>query len=612
MTVTAVAPLHDLPELVVDDLLFKVAPPRVRKTIEIVVERDASLVLKAPPAVTVERATRFVNTKRQWVYRKLVEKDALSGPPIVKRFVEGEGFAYLGRSYRLTLKSEGTGVRLDRGRFHLPAAQIDHGPEAMRRWYTEVGTQWLNKRLRPWAARLGEESVTVEVRDLGFRWGSARPHPGPQRINIHWHRLRHRPRTRPPAGNQPHSGVLGDRWPSGARLRTAQDRPRRRRQGRLARRCGRRRVDVFGCPMSSVGSAMDSGLERLGWDDAWRQVRARFDLPDSRPGRVGTVGRGYCTVLGAGGEVTAVSDSQRSQAAVSPTTGDWVLFSEDAAAREDAAGAAVIDTVLPRRTAIVRRDPAIQVTKQTLAANVDLVGILVGLDQPLNAARVERFLVLAAGSGAEPVIVLSKGDLVGEAARRRARDDLAALATGPDVLETSATEGWGLDELHRLVAPRRTFVALGPSGVGKSTLLNALVGGPVLAVGDLRGADGAGRHTTVRRELVVLPGGGVAIDTPGLRAVSLWEADLALDEVFSDIAERAEHCRFRDCTHRSEPDCAVQDAVAHGAVDAARLERYQRLWNELAQQSEARAERLRLQSRGRRGIKQRRRVRRRH
>ena len=154
-------------------------------------------------------------------------------------------------------------------------------------------------------------------------------------------------------------------------------------------------------------------------------------------------------------------------------------------------------------------------------------------------------------------------------------------------------------------------MALGPSGVGKSTLLNALVGAPVLAVGDVRDADRAGRHTTVRRELVLMPGGGVLIDTPGLRAVSLWEADLALDEVFSDIAGRAGDCRFRDCTHRSEPGCAVQQAVLAGAVDAARLERYQRLWDELAQQSEARAERLRLQSRGRRGVKRRRRVRRR-
>lgn len=186
MTVTAVAPLHDVPELVVGDLLFKVAPPRDRTTIEIVVERDASLVLKAPPAVTIERVTDFVNAKRQWVYRKLIEKDALSGPPVVKRFVAGEGFSYLGRSYRLTLTPAGAGVRLDRGRFHLPAVQVDHGAEAMQRWYTEVGAKWLGKRIRPWAARLGEESVTVEVRDLGFRWGSARPADGPQRINIHW------------------------------------------------------------------------------------------------------------------------------------------------------------------------------------------------------------------------------------------------------------------------------------------------------------------------------------------------------------------------------------------------------------------------------------------
>ena len=186
MTTTAGAALHDLPELVVGDLIFKVAPPRQRKTIEIVVERDASLVLKAPPAVTIERVTRFVDAKRQWVYRKLIEKDALSGPPVVKRFVEGEGFAYLGRSYRLTLSQEGTRVRLNRGRFHLPADRVDQGVEAMRHWYIDVGTKWLEKRIRPWAARLGEDSVIVEVRDLGFRWGSARPHDGPKRINIHW------------------------------------------------------------------------------------------------------------------------------------------------------------------------------------------------------------------------------------------------------------------------------------------------------------------------------------------------------------------------------------------------------------------------------------------
>ena len=212
-TLASAAPLHDLSELVVGDLVFEIAPPGDRKTIEIVVERDASLVLKAPRRVTVERAVRFVTAKRQWVYRKLAEKDALTGPPVVKRFVEGEGFAYLGRSYRLTLddadppgvpginpgSQAGRGdplavrsnaaspaVRLDQGRFHLRRSEADRGAEAMRRWYIEVGGQWLRRRVRPWAARMGEESAAVEVRDLGYRWGSARPVDGPPRINVHW------------------------------------------------------------------------------------------------------------------------------------------------------------------------------------------------------------------------------------------------------------------------------------------------------------------------------------------------------------------------------------------------------------------------------------------
>ena len=185
----AATPLHDLPALVVGDLVLAVAPPSDRKTIEIVVERDASLVLKAPPTATIERAQQFVTAKRPWVYRKLAEKDALTGPPVVKQFVEGEGFAYLGRSYRLTLTTDPRakeGVRLERGRFHLPAKEAHEGAAAMRRWYTQVGGQWLRHRIRPWAARLGEEAVEVEVRDLGYRWGSARPAAGPQRINVHW------------------------------------------------------------------------------------------------------------------------------------------------------------------------------------------------------------------------------------------------------------------------------------------------------------------------------------------------------------------------------------------------------------------------------------------
>lgn len=207
----ASATIHDLPALVVDDLVFTIAPPADRATIEIVVERDASLVLKAPHGVTVERATRFVGAKRRWVHRKLAEKDALAGPPIVKRFVEGEGFAYLGRSHRLTLVEQPGGdrcdgghpvrqarpggpvkpaespeVRLERGRFHMSAAAAARGAEAMRSWYTAVGGRWVRRRVGPWAARLGEGPVQVAVRDLGYRWGSARPTDGPQRVNVHW------------------------------------------------------------------------------------------------------------------------------------------------------------------------------------------------------------------------------------------------------------------------------------------------------------------------------------------------------------------------------------------------------------------------------------------
>ena len=183
MTVVSV---HDLAEVRVGDLVIEVAPPTERTTLEIVVERDASLVLKAPDGASVERVQKFVSTKRSWIYRKLAEKDALVGPPVVKRFVDGEGFAYLGRSYRLLVDESADSIRLSQGRLHAPPSVSEAGAQLMRQWYVKTGSQWLRRRIKPWSARMGIDSVAVEVRDLGYRWGSAKPAEVNQQVNVHW------------------------------------------------------------------------------------------------------------------------------------------------------------------------------------------------------------------------------------------------------------------------------------------------------------------------------------------------------------------------------------------------------------------------------------------
>jgi predicted metal-dependent hydrolase len=178
--------LHSQPTLIVGDLVFTVAPPTRATTLEVVVERDASLVIKGPSSVDVDVAREFVAKKRSWIYRRLAEKDALIGPPVVKDFVAGEGFAYLGRSHRLVIDETATEVRLDHGRFVLPAALVCEGRDAMRRWYIETGQTWLNRRITSWSARAGVGPVRVDVRDLGYRWGSVRPGVDDAHINIHW------------------------------------------------------------------------------------------------------------------------------------------------------------------------------------------------------------------------------------------------------------------------------------------------------------------------------------------------------------------------------------------------------------------------------------------
>lgn len=325
-------------------------------------------------------------------------------------------------------------------------------------------------------------------------------------------------------------------------------------------------------------------LATLGWTP---ELEAAFadDVHDGQiPGRVGRVDRGECDVFVAEGQLRALSDSQRSQGAIAPATGDWVSVADD-----DDLGL-VINHVQPRTTAIVRRDPSERIEEQVLVANVDLVGVVQGLDHDVNTARMERFLVLAWDSGAEPVIVLTKADLVDDAdaavAAVRAITDVPVLVTSiPLGSEPDDDLEDGTDALRELIGSR-TLVLIGPSGAGKSTLVNRLVGNEVQETAAVRGTDSKGRHTTVTRDLIPIPGGGVLIDTPGVRAVGVWAADVALDRVFADIAELAAHCRFNDCTHRSEPGCAVTGAVDAGEIDPARLDRYHLLWEEITEQAE--------------------------
>lgn len=341
-----------------------------------------------------------------------------------------------------------------------------------------------------------------------------------------------------------------------------------------------------------------SRLESLGLREETRRAFEEFRdanelSPSAELGRVVRVDRGEVDMLVEDGEVRAISDSHRSQSQIAPVTGDWAIVAPD-----DEVGLHVVQ-VLPRRTAMVRRDPAEQVSDQVLVANIDRVAVVHGLDQAANDARIERFLVLAIDSGAEPLIVLTKNDL-GEVS-----EEYAWLDTVAPVIVTSAESGTGIEELRDAIGVGETLVFIGPSGVGKSTLVNAIVGNVVAETAEVRSGDRRGRHTTTVRELIELPGGGVVIDTPGIRAIGLWAADIALDEVFADIAAMAPNCRFRDCTHRQEPDCAVLAAVEAGEIHEVRLARYQLLWQELAEQARDIERRQRAPSTSRRNKRRR-------
>lgn len=318
-------------------------------------------------------------------------------------------------------------------------------------------------------------------------------------------------------------------------------------------------------------------LRSLGWDDAHAGAFGPYEHDGQVPARVTRVDRGACDALAADGPLRATFSGALLQAGAadpvaSPCVGDWIVLRAWSDARVTA------EAVLPRRTAFVRAAVTPGASYgQVLAANVDVAVVTEGLHPEPDLGRIERFLALAWESGATPLVVLTKADLVPDAAL--VRDDVATAAPGVEVLAVSATTGEGMADLAPYVVAGRTLALLGPSGAGKSTLTNALAGEVVMVTRELR-ADGKGRHTTVHRELVVLPGGGLIVDTPGLRSVGLTDVSDSLDMVFAEVEALAALCRFADCEHRTEPDCAVLAALETGELSERRWESYVKLGRE--------------------------------
>ncbi|MEV0264822.1 ribosome small subunit-dependent GTPase A [Streptomyces sp. NPDC050617] len=318
---------------------------------------------------------------------------------------------------------------------------------------------------------------------------------------------------------------------------------------------------------------MPFSLADYGWDQARERAFTPHRADGLLPARIVRAERGRCEAVTETGPVRAVVPfpADATDPLSLPCTGDW------AALRPGAAGQpATVDTVLERRTAVVRSTAARTSHGQVLAANVDTVVVTVSLAAPLKHGRIERMLALAWESGAQPVVVLTKADACADAQAVAA--EVSDLAPGADTLVTCAATGEGMDTLAAVLGG--TIVLLGPSGAGKSTLGNQLLGQDLLATGAVRSADGKGRHTTAWREMLPLPGGGVLLDTPGLRAVGLHDARTGLEQTFAEIEQLAQDCRFTDCGHTGEPGCAVLDAVETGVLPQRRLDSCQRLLRE--------------------------------
>lgn len=332
-------------------------------------------------------------------------------------------------------------------------------------------------------------------------------------------------------------------------------------------------------------------LNCLGWSDYFAHSFEPYRQQGFSVARVAIEYKNIYTLYSEQGELSAkVAGKLRHQAIQPqdfPAVGDWVIIQV-----RDSEKQATIHEILPRKSKFSRKTVGNKTEEQIVAANVDTVFLVSGLDGDFNPRRIERYLILAWESGANPVIVLNKSDLCNSLESYLAQ--VEAIAIGVPIVVLSATNLQGLDALAAYLQPGQTVALLGSSGVGKSTITNQLKGEFVQAVQSVRQGDDRGRHTTTHRQLILLPTGGLIIDTPGMREIQIWAGDESLQETFADIETLAQECRFRDCQHHQEPGCAVQQALAEELLDYSRFLSYQKLQKELAYSARKQDQRAQL------------------
>jgi ribosome biogenesis GTPase len=318
-------------------------------------------------------------------------------------------------------------------------------------------------------------------------------------------------------------------------------------------------------------------LSSLGWDEAREAELQALEVPGLVPGRVSLEHNHVYRVMTGTGEVLAEAAGRIKHLASGrrelPTVGDWVALGQGAEGQRS-----TIRAILKRETWFSRKASGRSTEEQVIAANIDVVFLVFALDKPVNPRAIERYLAVASRSGARSVVVLNKCELAGDAAAAVA--EAASVAGGAPVHAVSTRAEPGVAPLEAYLVPGRTVALLGPSGVGKSSIVNRFVGADVLDTGEVREWDHRGRHTSVHRQLVVRAAGGLIVDTPGMRELQLWDTDEGVGDAFGDVDDLAAGCKFRDCDHDREPGCAVKAAVASGGLPTERYESYLKLRHE--------------------------------